>query len=245
MKRQETPNPTQSVTSAKSRKTVTIVVLLSIIAVVLLGVVLCHVETIGPRGTITDPERIAGYDTEFAEFIGAGHNVAEYHYVDARISDNLGFGYGPLYDVAGYQIIIGQTGAVGAIAYGDYSYGKWHMHPGPDSNWSAAYILVFDGCVAPQEWWNHPVLASMLYGVPTTDGQYLPELMVWVPWPDWFDFDNPPADAAFQGQSWYWNGNQFVPTNFVDDRFPLISASQVSIKAPQGAFPLSVANYVI
>lgn len=239
MKRLKTPNPTQSVTSAKSRKTFTIVALLSIVVVVLLGVVLCHVETIGPRGTITDPERIAGYDAEFAEFIGMGHNVAEYHYVDARTSNNLGFGYGPLYDVAGFQIIVGKTGAIGAIAYGKSTWGKWDMYPNPNEKGTSPFILVFDGCIAPQAWWGRPVLASMLYGIPTTDGNYLPELMVWVPWPDWIDFDNPPVDATIEAQSWYWNGERYVPTNFVEDQPPLFSTSQISVKAPfKGAFPL-------
>lgn len=203
--------------------------------IAVLAIFLCiqsHIKAAGPHGTITDVARITAYDAEFADYIGPGHKLAEYHYVDAQISQRLGFGYGPLYDVAGYQVIIGKTGAVGAIAYGNYSYGEWHMYPGPDCDWTSAFILVFDGCVAPEEWWSHPVLASMLYGVPTTDSQYLPELMVWVPWPDWFDFDNPPADAVIEAQSWYWNGNQYVPSNFVNGRFPLFSSSPISTTAP-------------
>lgn len=235
MKRLKTLKPMQPASSTqlqKSQKTFAIVILLSVVAAVALLVALLSIKTIGPRGTITEPDRIATYDAEFADYIGSGHNVVEYHYVDSQISRQLSFGYGPLYDVAGYQVIIGKTGAVGVIAYGKSTWGKWNMYPSPDRDWSAAFILVFDGCVAPQEWWNRPVSASMLYGVPTTDGGYLPELMVWVPWPDWLDFDNPPTEAIIETQSWYWDGNQYVQTHFAEDRFPLFSDSQISTIAP-------------
>lgn len=202
-------------------------IILCAATVVILIFALFRVETVGPQGTITDPARIATYDTEFSDYIGSEHDVAEYCYLETGISNRLEFGYGPLYDVAGFQVIIGKTGAIGAIAYGSYEHGEWHMYPGPDCDWTKAFVLVFDGCVAPQEWWNRPVLASMLYGVPTTDGRYLPELMVWVPWPDWMDFDNPPSDATIEAQSWYWNGSQYVPTNFVNDSLPLFSSSQI------------------
>lgn len=242
MERLKTLKPAKSAGPTKTPKlgkTFAIGVLLSLAAIAVFAVILTYIKAPGPKGTITDPTRIATYDSEFADFIGPGAKLAEYYYVDAKISQQLGFGYGPLYDIAGHQVIIGKTGAVGAIAYGNYTYGEWHLYPGPDCDWTEAFILVFDGCVAPEEWWSRPVLATMLYGVPTTDGQYLPELMVWVPWPDWMDFNDPPTDATFQAQSWYWNGNQFVPSHFVDDQFPLLSPSQISMKAPhKGAFPI-------
>lgn len=169
-------------------------------------------------GAITDPDRIATYDAEFVDYVGSDHRITEYCYVDSQISQQLDFGYGPLCDVAGYQVIVGQTGTVGVVAYGSYSRGKWDMYPGRDCDWSTIFILVFDGCVAPQEWWNRPVTASMFYDIPTTDGGYLPELMIWIPWPEWFDFDNPPIDATIQAKPWYWDGSQYVKANFVNDQ---------------------------
>ncbi len=215
-----------------------ILLLIFLAAYALLGLLADSLAGTGPQGTISDPERIATFDAEFCNYIGSDHRVAKYHYVDAYISDRLEFGYGPLYDVAGYQVIIGKSGAVGAIAYGKYSHGRWDLYPGPHDEWTSAFILVFDGCVAPVAWWNRPLSASMLYDVPTSDGYYLPELMVWIPWPDELDFDDPPAEATIRAQSWYWNGHEYVEFHARETpHLPPIAPSTINVSAPQGAFP--------
>lgn len=242
MKRLKTLNPAPAAGPrkiTKAQRFLAIAVIATAAFFCLACVAAFQVQSANPEGLITDETAVAAYDSEFAKFLGAGHRISEYSYVRAVISDNFAFGYGPLCDVTDFQVIVGETGAVGVVAHGKCKFGQWEMNP-VESKGTETFILVFEGCVAPQAWWNHPVTSATLCDIPLTTGGYLSELMVWVPWPDDLDFDTPDIGATIYAHSWYWDGSQYVQSKFVDSpqTSTSTSPSQISIKgAPRGAFP--------
>lgn len=143
-------------------------------------------------------------DVEFSDFIGEGHKIDQYGYVDFTLAHvNTDVGYGPLYSFYEHQIIVGKTGRIGAIAYmidGQPS----KLYPTPQDN-SSLFIVVFNDCIAPEAWWDHPLTHGTFRDNDTGNIAY-----VVTPWDDDEDFDNPSSDPADQKYPWYWNGHNYV-----------------------------------
>lgn len=171
---------------------------------------------------ITDPSTIAELDREFASFIGAGHILSQYTYVDFPLvlsSRDAMTGYGPLFQFGYCEIIVGTNGKVAVISYGTLQKNTWHLSPIPTPN-ASIFVLVLQNCVAPQAWWGHPVTPNYL-----SSNGLDSDFCTYIPWPDEIDFDHPPEGYVLDGDSWYWNGEAYVLATVVrpDSHDPSIS----------------------
>jgi len=163
------------------------------------------------RGRITDKTEIAALNSEFEKFVGEGHNLSgcPYFKLAASQGEELAFGQGPLYVVRGYQVVVGQTGTIGAVAYGTFEGRKLILSAEPQVG-SEICIMVIDGYTAPQAWWNRPAFSSVIYNTLRKGDIVVPEFCVLMSWSDGMDFDSPPLMEYYEGPYWYWDGANYV-----------------------------------
>lgn len=229
---------------ADFRKFVTRLVLFGVLIIAVFAGLCYFIDATGNRpikGAVTDEAEKAALDIEFEQFVGEGHNLRGCSYIKTATSNRLDLGFGPLYTAHDYQFIVGKTGAVAAIGYGTVKGKNLNLSPNPEVG-SQIYILYFDGYVAPREWWNHAAFSTTVHGVLMDDGQFLPEVFIILPWPDWMDFDNPPLIDTVEAPAWYWDGSAYVGPDSTDSSDPSSHAlsSQTQFHgAPSGALLLA------
>lgn len=158
---------------------------------------------------IADTSVIARFDAEFDSFLGAGHNLSEYNYIECEVrvsDDDLRVGQGPLLQFGACQIIVGKTGSIGVITYAvdEGSRTRLQSVPIPETE---AYVVILEGCVAPESWWDHPIASGVVEGGRNTAQLFY----IYKPWPEEVDFDNLPEKLTITDDSvWYWNGQAYV-----------------------------------
>lgn len=157
---------------------------------------------------ITDTSVIARFDAEFDSFLGVGHNLSDYNYIECEVrvsDDDLRIGQGPLLQFDSCQIIVGKTGNIGIITYAVDEGHQTYLHSNPIPE-TEAYVMILDGCVAPESWWDCPIASGVL-----ESGQSNPAwFYVYKPWPEGTDFDSLPPELAVNDSVWYWNGQAYV-----------------------------------
>ncbi len=172
--------------------------------------------------TITDTSTIAQFDAEFDSFLGAGHNLSEYNYIECEVrvsNDDLRVGQGPLMQFGSCQIIVGRAGSIGVITYAVDEGRRTRLQPIPVPG-AETYVMILDGCVAPESWWDHPIASGIIESSQSSPQRF----HMYKPWPEGTDFDNLPPKLAVDDSVWYWNGQAYVEAIFESG-----SDSQVAI----------------
>lgn len=164
---------------------------------------------------INSPLTISAFDEEFSEFIGAGHAISEYNYIEYRPSGNSEIGYGPLFTFANLQIIVGETGSIAAVGHGTCKGRNWSIHGGDKQAGDQTIVLVFKECMAPRAWWNHTLSSTVSQNVALPNGDTLPVVQFWTLLPDDADLGNTPV-ATLVPSSWYWNGDNYTEISSSD-----------------------------
>ena len=172
----------------------------------------------GPDGVVTNQDTIAAYNAEFSSMIGPEHRISEHRYIHRPASDDLDIGRGPLCDISTCEVIVGETGTVGALAYGEFSFsdGEWHLYNLPYQRCTQTFVVVLDDYTAPPEWQGRSLWAASGGGEEVIGRKPKHRFMRWMLFPEYFDFDHFPWGDKYQANVWYWDGEQYVESDYVD-----------------------------
>lgn len=208
-------NPNFDITSKKFRAFAAafiVVIALALIAPYCIRLIM------GPDGIVIDRGAIAAYDAEFSSMVGPEHRVSEYRYIHHHASDDRDIGRGPLCVISTCEVIVGETGTVGAVAYGEFSFsdGKWHLHNLPCRDCKETFVVVLDDYIAPPEWQGRSLWAESGMDEEVLGRELEYRFTGWLLFPEYFDFDHFPWGDKYQDNVWYWDGERYVESDYVD-----------------------------
>lgn len=195
------------------------------------------------QGRVFSKVKVGALNSEFEDFRYAGSGLEDCFYVQYPVDQPSHLGFGPLYVAHDYQLVVGKTGQVAAIAYGFIRDNDFIILPAPQAG-TICFLMVLDGYTAPTAWQNRHLSSVTLHDL-VVDGRYYETIFSLLLWPT--DLSDDTYVVQFD-TFWYWDGQTYVESQSHGAASPApdLPLSQIStLMAPQGAISISVLLFML